>query len=130
MMARLEGMTTRHASSAHSAESMQLWEGARMHEGHPHQPAARMRGPTMAQIAACLWAACAVQAADSPQQHWVRGTLMRVSESVMSPGGNESDKVGSATPRVSGDGSKVVFYSDATFSSAGFEEDNDYHIWM
>ena len=58
--------------------------------------------PTMAQlmsIAACLWAACAVQAADSPQQHWVRGTLMRVSESVMSLGGNESDKVGSATPR-------------------------------
>ena len=65
-----------------------------------------------------------------PQQHWVRGTLMRVSESVMSPGGLESDKVGSATPRVSGDGNKVVFYSDATFSSAGFEEDNDYHIWM
>ena len=55
---------------------------------------------------------------------------MRVSESVMSPGGLESDKVGSATPRVSGDGNKVVFYSDATFSSAGFEEDNDYHIWM
>ena len=89
--------------------------------------------PTMAQlmsIAACLWAACAVQAADSPQQHWVRGTLMRVSESVMSPGGLESDKVGSETPRVSGDGNKVVFYSDATFSSAGFEEDNDYHIWV
>ena len=90
----------------------------------------QLHGPTMAQIAACLWAACAVQAADSPQQHWVRGTLMRVSESVMSPGGNESDKVGSATPRVSGDGNKVVFYSDATFSSTGFEEDNEYHIWM
>ena len=90
----------------------------------------QLHGPTMAQIAACLWAACAVQAADSPQQHWVRGTLMRVSESVMSPGGNESDKVGSATPRVSGDGNKVVFYSDATFSSEGFEEDNDFHIWM
>ena len=89
-----------------------------------------LHGLTMAQIAACLWAACAVQAADSPQQQWVRGTLMRVSESVMSPGGLESDKVGSATPRVSGDGSKVVFYSDATFSSAGFEEDNEYHIWM
>jgi len=55
---------------------------------------------------------------------------MRVSESVMSPGGLESDKVGSATPRVSGDGSKVVFYSDATFSSTGFEGDNEYHIWM
>ena len=79
---------------------------------------------------ACLWAACAVQAADSPQQHWVRGTLMRVSESVVSLGGNESEKVGSATPRVSGDGNKVVFYSDATFSSEGFEEDNDYHIWV
>ena len=65
-----------------------------------------------------------------PQQHWVRGNLMRVSESANSPGGLESDKVGSATPRVSGDGNKVVFYSDATFSSAGFEEDNDYHIWM
>ena len=130
MMARLEGMTTRHASSAHSAESMQLWEGARevCTKGTLIKPP--MRGSTMAQIAACLWAACAVQAADSPQQHWVRGTLMRVSESVMSPGGNESDKVGSATPRVSGDGNKVVFYSDATFSSAGFEEDNDYHIWM
>ena len=90
----------------------------------------QLHGPTMAQIAACLWAACAVQAADSPQQHWVRGTLMRVSESVMSPGGLESDKVGSATPRVSGDGNKVVFYSDATFSSVGFEGDNEYHIWM
>ena len=91
------------------------------------------RAPFMsmvARIAACLWAACAVQAADSPQQHWVRGTLMRVSESVVSLGGNESDKVGSATPRVSSDGNKVVFYSDATFSSEGFEEDNDFHIWM
>ena len=90
--------------------------------------------PKMAQlmsIAACLWAACAVQAAGSPpQQHWVRGTLMRVSESVVSLGGNESEKVGSATPRVSGDGNKVVFYSDATFSSEGFEKDNDYHIWV
>jgi len=47
-----------------------------------------------------------------PQQHWVRGNLMRVSESAASPGGLESDKVGSATPRVSGDGNKVVFYSD------------------
>ena len=92
-----------------------------------------IHGPMMTQlmsIAACLWAACAVQAADSPQQHWVRGTLMRVSESVVSLGGNESEKVGSATPRVSGDGNKVVFYSDATFSSEGFEEDNDYHIWV
>ena len=101
-----------------------------MHGRHLIKPRLRMRGATMAQIAACLWAACAVQAADSPQQHWVRGTLMRVSESVMSPGGLESDKVGSATPRVSGDGNKVVFYSDATFSSTGFEEENDYHIWM
>ena len=101
-----------------------------MHGRHLIKPRLRMRGPTMAQIAACLWAACAVQAADSPQQHWVRGTLMRVSESVMSPGGLESDKVGSATPRVSGDGNKVVFYSDATFSSTGFEGDNEYHIWM
>ena len=56
--------------------------------------------------------------------------MMRVSESVVSLGGNESDKVGSATPRVSSDGNKVVFYSDATFSSEGFEEDNDFHIWM
>ena len=79
---------------------------------------------------ACLWVACAVQAADSPQQHWVRGTLMRVSESVVSPGGSESDNVGSVTPRVSGDGNKVVFSSDATFSSEGFEKDNDYHIWV
>ena len=55
---------------------------------------------------------------------------MRVSESANSPGGLESDEVGSATPRVSGDGNKVVFYSDATFSSEGFEEDNDFHIWM
>ena len=70
------------------------------------------------------------QCTPPPQQHWVRGNLMRVSESAASPGGLESDKVGSATPRVSGDGSKVVFYSDATFSSTGFEEDNDYHIWM
>ena len=101
-----------------------------MHAGHPSSMRGFLRGFTMAQIAACLWAACAVQAADSPQQHWVRGTLMRVSESVMSPGGLESEKVGSATPRVSGDGNKVVFYSDATFSSEGFEEDNDFHIWM
>ena len=56
--------------------------------------------------------------------------MMRVSESVVSLGGNESEKVGSATPRVSGDGNKVVFSSDATFSSEGFEEDNDYHIWV
>ena len=97
-----------------------------MHEGHPSS----MRGFTMAQIAACLWAACAVQAADSPQQHWVRGTLMRVSESVVSLGANESDNVGSATPRVSGDGNKVVFSSDATFTSEGFEKDNDFHIWV
>ena len=65
-----------------------------------------------------------------PQQHWVRGNLMRVSEAATSPGGLEWDKVGSATPRVSGDGNKVVFYSDATFSSAGFEKDGAYHIWM
>ena len=102
-----------------------------MQEGHPSSTRPlRMRGPTMAQMAACLWAACAVQAADSPQQHWVRGTVMRVSESFNSTGGLEWDNVGSATPRVSGDGNKVVFYSDATFSSDGFEKENDYHIWM
>ena len=84
---------------------------------------------TKMSIAACLWAACAVQAADSPQQHWVRGTVMRVSESFNSTGGLEWDNVGSAAPRVSGDGNKVVFYSDATFSE-GFEQANDYHIWM
>ena len=95
--------------------------------------ASMIHEPPMAQlmsIAACLWAACAVQAAGSPQQHWVRGTVMRVSESFNSTGGLEWDNVGSAAPRVSGDGNRVVFYSDATFSSAGFEEDNDYYIWM
>ena len=85
----------------------------------------------MARIAAglCLWAAVA-QAADSPQQHWVRGTVMRVSESAETAGGPEDDSRGSATPRVSGDGNKVVFYSDATFSAEGFEADGAYHIWM
>ena len=90
-----------------------------------HKPKAQLMS-----IAACLWAACAVQAAGSPQQHWVRGSVMRVSESFNSTGGLEWDNVGSAAPRVSGDGNKVVFYSDATFSSEGFEQANDYHIWM
>ena len=80
-------------------------------------------------MALCFWAAAA-QAADSPQQHWVRGTVMRVSESAETAGGPEDDSRGSATPRVSGDGNKVVFYSDATFSSEGFEADGEYHIWM
>ena len=80
-------------------------------------------------MALCMWAACA-QAADSPQQHWVRGTVMRVSESAEATGGPENDKFGAAHPRVSGDGNKVVFYSDAAFSSEGFEADNEYHIWM
>ena len=55
---------------------------------------------------------------------------MRVSESAETAGGPENDKFGAAHPRVSGDGNKVVFYSDAAFSSEGFEADNEYHIWM
>ena len=79
-------------------------------------------------MALCMWAACA-QAADS-QQHWVRGTVMRVSESAETAGGPENNARGAAHPRVSGDGNKVVFYSDAAFSSEGFEADNEFHIWM
>ena len=90
-----------------------------------HKPKAQLMS-----IAACLWAACAVQAAGSPQQHWVRGSVMRVSESFNSTGGLEWDNVGSAAPRVSGDGNKVVFSPDATFPSEAFEKDNDFHIWV
>jgi Tol biopolymer transport system component len=64
------------------------------------------------------------------QQHYVRGTLLRVTESEAVAGGGEHDKHSAYTPRVSANGEKVVFYSDGAFSGAGYEEDNDYHIWM
>jgi len=79
----------------------------------------------------CFWLA-STQAVVETQQHYVRGTVVRVSESSATiAGGPEDDSRGSATPRVSGDGTKVVFYSDGVFSAdGGFEENNDYHIWM
>ena len=64
------------------------------------------------------------------QDHYVRGNLQRVSESISVAGGSEDDARGAATPRISGDGNKVVFYSDAYFSADTAEQNNDYHIWM
>ena len=66
--------------------------------------------------------------ADGLQLQYVRGNPARVTES-KAVGGGEDKARSSYTPRVCGDGRSIVFKSDATLSSQGFEEDNDYHIW-
>lgn len=68
--------------------------------------------------------------ASETHPHYVRGALQQVSESIGQSGGVEDEAYGSATPRVSGDGTKVVFYSDAYFNDATPSGNNDYHIWM
>ena len=90
-----------------------------------------MMAPTrpLGAILACFFCTTGASAQDS-QQHYVRGTLLRVTESEAVAGGGEHEKHSAYTPRVSANGEKVVFYSDGAFSGAGYEADNDYHIWM
>ena len=77
-----------------------------------------------------VFAVVSVPWAAGTEDHYVRGTLLRVTESEAVAGGGEHEKHSAYTPRVSANGEKVVFYSDGAFSGAGYEEDNDYHIWM
>ena len=76
-----------------------------------------------------LLSGIAATSCQTTQDHYVRGQLLRVSESLSEAGGSEDDARGGATPRISGDGRTVVFYSDAYFNGVTPSEDNDYHIW-
>ena len=81
----------------------------------------------------CLLIVGFVHSSETTQQHYVRGKVQRVSESRSVAGGVEDESRSAATPRVSANGNKVVFYSDAHFLASTPPEnndDNDYNIWM
>ena len=78
-----------------------------------------------------LLALCLVvqDGASIKQNHYVRGKVQRVTIGATIKGGPEDDSRSSTTPRISGDGKYVVFYSDSNLTS-GFEPaDNDYQIY-